>query len=198
MLEYMKKNKSKILIWLLSYIFVFVGGLFLSATIACVKNHLTVNLNNIFLMFDNSLNIILGLTSLFIFLLIGWNVYYYTVLYKKMNEVNISHNNQDFYGGAKFLINQNNKITSKELKSFENVYPKNPNEIGWVVKAIYNSKTNKVDYNVSCLKSGHHLLIIGATSTGKTQKTILHSIAYNSSINELNKKPSMVIFDPKG
>lgn len=197
-MEYLKERKNKIIIWLFAYLAVFVTGLFLSAAIACVKEHISVNFNNIIDMFSKNSSLVWGLTFIFVALLLCWNVYYYTVLYKKIKKADIKRSKNTSYGESKFLINEKVKTDKNEIKAFNKVYPLNENKLGWVVKSQYLANANKTNYNVSDLNNnGHHLLVIGATSTGKTQKTILQSIAYNCQLKD-NNAPSMVIFDPKG
>lgn len=196
-MEYIKEHKYQIIIWSISYILVFVFGLFLGAIVSCLKNHIDINIHNIFNSFSSSSGIVFGIGFLSICLLIGWNIYYYSVIYKKSKKASIKRSTQNSYGSSRFLIDERKNTNKNELKEFNSIYPFNANKIGWVVKSNYNETKNKTDYNVSNLeKDGHHLLVIGATSTGKTQKTILQSIAYNAQLT--NNQPSMVIFDPKG
>ena len=196
-MEYIKEHKNQIIIWSISYILVFVFGLFLGAIISCLKNNVDVNIHNIFNSFSSSTGIVFGIGFLLICILIGWNIYYYSSIYKKSKKASIKRSSQNSYGSSRFLIDERKNTDKNELREFNSIYPFNENKIGWVVKSNYNEIKNKTDYNVSNLeKDGHHLLVIGATSTGKTQKTILQSIAYNAQLN--NNQPSMVIFDPKG
>lgn len=196
-MEYIKEHKYQIIIWSVSYILIFIFGLFLGAIIACLKNNSIININNIFSSFSSSSGIVFGISFLSICLLIGWNIYYYSVIYKKSKKASIKRSSQNSYGSSRFLIDERKNTNKNELKEFNSTYPFNSNKIGWVVKSQYEESKNKTDYNVSNLeKDGHHLLVIGATSTGKTQKTILQSIAYNAQLT--NNQPSMVIFDPKG
>ncbi|WP_337897554.1 type IV secretory system conjugative DNA transfer family protein [Mesomycoplasma ovipneumoniae] len=67
---------------------------------------------------------------------------------------------------------------------------------GWVIKTeLVNRKTNQVDFYVC---SNSHAFILGDTRSGKTQKFIIPTIKYNIHIKDENKRPNLMVIDPKG
>lgn len=63
-------------------------------------------------------------------------------------------------------------------------------------KKILNNSIEDYDLTYH-LKEKMHTIVLGATGSGKTQKLIFPGIIYNGSL-EYNKKPTMIITDPKG
>ncbi|WNM15155.1 type IV secretory system conjugative DNA transfer family protein [Mesomycoplasma ovipneumoniae] len=67
---------------------------------------------------------------------------------------------------------------------------------GWVIKTeLVNRKTNEVDFYVC---SNSHAFILGDTRSGKTQKFIIPTIKYNIHLKDENKRPNLMVIDPKG
>ncbi|MBO7043414.1 type IV secretory system conjugative DNA transfer family protein [bacterium] len=70
-----------------------------------------------------------------------------------------------------------------------------------MLKSKYDKKSNQTTFNIANVDSfAHHLLVLGATRSGKTQLIVLLTIIANAKIIENNKtkKPSFVITDIKG
>ncbi|WP_337898980.1 type IV secretory system conjugative DNA transfer family protein [Mesomycoplasma ovipneumoniae] len=118
------------------------------------------------------------------------------------------------YPIAWFFINlPNNKFTSElnsdfifydevEKKGSKNEFNKKfltteeKQDSGWVIKTdLVDSKTKKINF-FAHTKS--HAFILGDTRSGKTQKFIIPTIKYNIHLKDPNKRPNLMIVDPKG
>ncbi|MDW2861073.1 type IV secretory system conjugative DNA transfer family protein [Mesomycoplasma ovipneumoniae] len=67
---------------------------------------------------------------------------------------------------------------------------------GWVIKTdLINTKIKQINFFVS---SKSHAFILGDTRSGKTQKFIIPTIKYNIHLKDENKRPNLMIIDPKG
>ncbi|XBE78079.1 type IV secretory system conjugative DNA transfer family protein [Mesomycoplasma ovipneumoniae] len=113
-----------------------------------------------------------------------------------------------------FFINlSNNKFTSElnsdfvfydevEKKGSKNEFNKKflateeKQDSGWVIKTdLINTKIKQINFFVS---SKSHAFILGDTRSGKTQKFIIPTIKYNIHLKDQNKRPNLMIIDPKG
>ncbi|ASU14190.1 hypothetical protein CIB43_00279 [Mesomycoplasma hyopneumoniae] len=67
---------------------------------------------------------------------------------------------------------------------------------GWVIKTnLLNNKTQQINFFVS---PKLHAFILGDTRSGKTQKFIIPTIKYNIHLKDQNKRPNLMVVDPKG
>ncbi|WP_069099011.1 type IV secretory system conjugative DNA transfer family protein [Mesomycoplasma ovipneumoniae] len=83
-----------------------------------------------------------------------------------------------------------NEFNKKFLATDEN------QNSGWVIKTdLINTKIRQINFFVS---SKSHAFILGDTRSGKTQKFIIPTIKYNIHLKDQNKRPNLMIIDPKG
>ncbi len=192
----MKKLFKKSILWLIIWILLSIMLLFASMALFAFTTQKSVTWSNmVFVLHKTKTKEILLITFILPILIKLMLLIFYKYVWKKPKvAADIKRANSDFYGLANFLANE--KI-SPDLSIFEKQFTSNKNEMGWVVKSKF-INNNTQSWISSCTKTGHHCLVIGATASGKTQKTILQSISHNAKIENLADKPSFVIFDPKG
>lgn len=116
-------------------------------------------------------------------------VFYLSIFYWRLLKKERKYTTQTkltTYGNAQFLVDMRNKFNLKEFNKF---YKSDNNVVGFVVLMILIKKQFHF-YKVS----EKHVLVIGATGCGKTQKIIIPNIYHNAYSKD---KPSMIIVDPK-
>lgn len=187
------KNKYKIIWTTVEILLVLLLAIFLGYTLGGYEQYKNPSdWNNI----DSGWVIL----SVFILELVNLICLYYFFSNNTNKRLGIRRSSKSkIYGDARFLIDERNKTSNQDINELNKVYPNNC--VGWILKSKYDKKSNQTTFNIANVDSfAHHLLVLGATRSGKTQLIVLLTIIANAKIVENNKtkKPSFVITDIKG
>ncbi|EXU60951.1 type IV secretory system conjugative DNA transfer family protein [Mesomycoplasma ovipneumoniae] len=151
------------------------------------------NINNIFETFSlqaqDTLRMIYIILASFLALIVVYPITWFFI--------NLSNNKFSSELNSDFIFydevekkGSKNEFNKKFLATEEN------QNSGWVIKTdLINSKVRQINFFVS---SKSHAFILGDTRSGKTQKFIIPTIKYNIHLKDQNKRPNLMIIDPKG
>lgn len=188
------KNKNKIIGISIEILIVLLLAVFLGFALGGYEQHKNAD--------DwNNINYKWILLSVFVIEFLNLIVLYFLFSNSTKNHLGIKRSKKSkIYGDAQFLIDERNKVNKQDSDKLNKIYPNN-NCVGWILKSHYDKKMNKTTFNIANVDSfAHHLLVLGATRSGKTQLIVLLTIIANAKVIENNdvKKPSFVVTDIKG
>lgn len=111
--------------------------------------------------------------------------------------INLSGNKYKSDFDDDFLFYDEIKKKGSKTK-FDSLFSKidEKQEAGWVIKtSLLNKKNREIKYWTT---TNSHAFILGDTRSGKTQKFIIPTIKYNIYLKNKDKRPNLMIIDPKG